>query len=97
MQRRQVRSFKKSTILQYRIANLAEFFTALPHIGRHSRQAHPEKQLEKKKTDNLITGWEERKESRKAKDDVGSSRKISYTAAVDFALQGFFCRGDGRL
>ena len=61
------------------------------------RQAYPEKQLEKKETDNLITGWEERMGSRKAEDDVGSSRKISYTAAVDFALQGFFCEGDDRL
>ena len=57
----------------------------------------PEKQFEKKKTDNLITCWEERKESRKAEDDFGSSRKILYTAAVDLALQGFFFRGDGRL
>ena len=66
-------------------------------LAKNCNGVDPEKQFEKKKTDNLITCWEERKEGRKAEDDFGSSRKILYTAAVDLALQGFFFRGDGRL
>ena len=64
-----------------------ELGTQLP---KNCNGVDPEKQFEKKKTGDLITCWEERKEGRKPEDNFGSSRKILNTAAVELALQGFF-------
>ena len=54
-------------------------------LAKNCNGVDPEKQVEKK-TDNLITCWEERKEGRKPEDNFGSSRKILNTAAVELAL-----------